>query len=369
MKCEIEFLPVGDASKAGDAIVVRYGEPEAYELMLVDGGTLETGEAIVDHLRQHFGQAVRLSHIVLTHSDTDHASGLRKVLEEVPTTNLWLHVPWLHAAETLHLFKDKRWTAAGLERAIKDGYGVISDIFDLAVQKGCAIYVPEQGSRIGPFTVMSPNRATYNYLLPQFDHTPDPDQAAIEAVNMWIGKPNLFAKMFELASKAAEKWTSETWAVERLRDGGVTSASNESSVILYADRGIGNRSLLTGDAGINALWWAINYAKANGLPLQDFSFVQVPHHGSRRNVGPSVLDALLGPKQPAAQDRFAAFVSAPKDDSNHPRKIVLNAFMRRGGRVIITQGNKKVHWGGFAARAGYVSAEATAFSPTVEEYD
>ena len=27
MKCEIEFLPVGDASKAGDAIVIRYGEP------------------------------------------------------------------------------------------------------------------------------------------------------------------------------------------------------------------------------------------------------------------------------------------------------------------------------------------------------
>ena len=41
-----------------------------------------------------------------------------------------------------------------------------------------------------------------------------------------------------------------------------------------------------GDAGINALWWATNYAKAQGFVLRDFKFVQIPHHGSRRNVGP-----------------------------------------------------------------------------------
>jgi len=369
MKCEVEFLPVGDASKAGDAIVVRYGEPDAYELMLVDGGTLDTGDAIVTHLRKEFGASTTLSHIVLTHSDADHASGLRTVLAQVPTANLWLHIPWLHAEETLPLFRDKRWTAAGLAKAIKDEYAIISEIVDLALEKGCAIHFPAQGARIGPFTVLAPNRATYNYLLPQFDRTPEPDQAAIEAAQMWIGKPNAFAKLMELALKAAEKWTSETWDNERLRDGGVTAASNESSVILYADLGPSNRLLLTGDAGVNALWWAVNFARANGLPLQQFSFVQVPHHGSRRNVGPTVLDALLGPKEPASTNRFAAFVSAPKDDSSHPRKIVLNAFMRRGGKVIITQGAKKVHWGGFPARPGYVTAEAATFSSTVEDYD
>jgi beta-lactamase superfamily II metal-dependent hydrolase len=369
MNCEVEFLPVGDASKAGDAIVIRFGEPEAYELMLVDGGTLDTGEAIVTHLRAQFGSSAYLSHMVLTHADADHASGLRKVLEEVPTTNLWLHIPWLHAEEALPLFRDKRWTVAGLTKAIKDEYAIISEIVDLALEKGCAIHFPAQGTKIGPFTVLAPNRTTYNYLLPQFDRTPAPDQEAIEAANMWIGKPNLLGKLMELASKAAEKWTTESWNVERLRDGGVTSASNESSIILYADLGVGRRLLLTGDAGVNALWWAHGYAQANGLPLQQFSFVQVPHHGSRRNVGPSVLDALLGPKEPQATNRFVAFVSAPKDDSSHPRKIVLNAFMRRGGKVIITQGTKKVHWGGFVPRVGYAGAEAAAFSATVEDYD
>ena len=40
MKCEVEFLPVGDGEKAGDCIVVRYGEEHAYHFMVVDGGTL-----------------------------------------------------------------------------------------------------------------------------------------------------------------------------------------------------------------------------------------------------------------------------------------------------------------------------------------
>jgi beta-lactamase superfamily II metal-dependent hydrolase len=127
--------------------------------------------------------------------------------------------------------------------------------------------------------------------------------------------------------------------------------------------------LLTGDAGNNALWWAAQHAKAAGLTLQNFTFVQVPHHGSRRNVGPSVLNELLGPIQPKDTVRFSAFVSAPAKDDSHPRKIVLNAFMRRGGKVVATQGQNKVHWGGFPPRPGYGDVPPLTFSTSVEAYD
>ncbi len=86
MNCEIEFLAVGEGAKAGDAIVVRYGEPNAYNLMLIDGGTTDTGEKIVVHLKKQFGEQVSLEHVLLTHSDADHASGLRTVLKELPAT-------------------------------------------------------------------------------------------------------------------------------------------------------------------------------------------------------------------------------------------------------------------------------------------
>lgn len=139
--------------------------------------------------------------------------------------------------------------------------------------------------------------------------------------------------------------------------------------MLYADIGDNQRLLLTGDAGVNALSWATNYAKAMGFELKAFSFVQIPHHGSRRNVDPYVLNELVGSIQPEGTQKFTAFVSAPADDSKHPRKIVLNAFTRRGGKVVATQGSSKVHWGGFPPRPNYTVAQITPLIGTVEDYD
>jgi beta-lactamase superfamily II metal-dependent hydrolase len=369
MKCEVEFLPVGSASKAGDAIVLRYGEVGAYSLMLVDGGHVETGEQIVSHLRGHFGERVFLEHVVLTHSDGDHASGLRTVLEEIPVRNLWLHIPWFHANETLHLFADKTLSGERLAKKIKDEYPIISEIVELAEARNTNIQAAFQGASIGPFRVLSPQRDVYNLLLPQFEKTPDPDQGAIEAAGFWIGKESLVRKIFEAAKAAVGGWIEESWQVERLRDGGITSASNESSVILYGTFDNNERYLLTGDTGNNGLWWAANYADSVALPLQQFTFVQIPHHGSRRNIGPTTLTRLVGPKLsvPGATT-FDAFVSVPPDDSRHPRLIVLNAFTRRGGRVMATQGKYIVHWGGFPARPGYGPGEAHPLYNEVEEY-
>lgn len=371
MKCEIEFLPVGDASKAGDAIIVRYGTVESYQLMIVDGGNLDSGKLLVEHVRQHFGRNAIISHVVLTHSDADHASGLREVLQELPVMNLWLHIPWFLGVEAISLFKDKRWTQEGLSYAIKKEYGIISEILDLAMAANCDIHYPFQGKDIGPFRVLSPSVYVYLYLLPQFDKTPDPDQDLIEAAHMWLGKePSLIAKMLEKMVAKAQKWVNETWAFERLKDGGVTSASNETSVILYGEFDNNYRVLLTGDAGVNALTWAADYAEQCRIPLQQFTFVQIPHHGSRRNVGPSILNRLLGPIQPQwSAPRFHAFVSAPKDDDTHPRKMVLNAFTRRGGSVLATQGLTALAMGGFPARPGYRDGVPIPLSPQVEEYD
>jgi beta-lactamase superfamily II metal-dependent hydrolase len=370
MNCEIEFLPVGEGSKAGDAIVVRYGTVDSYELMIVDGGHGESGELLVEHIKEHFGDSA-ISHVVLTHSDADHASGLRTVLSELTVNNLWLHVPWAHAAAARPYFKDKRWTDDGLQKAIWKEYDLINEIVQIALDKKIAIHFPFIGEQIGPFSVLSPSSDVYKLLLPQFDRTPEADQAAIEATGWWIGKaPSALAKLAEKVVAKVQKWFTESWEKERLKDGGVATASNESSVVLYADFGETGRFLLTGDAGARALSLAAYFAGQANFPLQDFTFVQIPHHGSRRNVGPTILNLILGPIQAEGSPiRFAAFVSAPKDDDIHPRMMVLNAFTRRGARVIATQGVKKIHWGGFPVRPKYSAAEPIPFTPKVEDYD
>jgi beta-lactamase superfamily II metal-dependent hydrolase len=371
MLCEVEFLPVGEGSRPGDAIVVRYGEINNYSLMVVDGGTADAGKALVVHLKTQFGEHISLAHVVLTHSDADHASGLREVLREIPVANVWLHIPWLLSEHAIALFQHKGWTIDNLSRAIKREYDIVSEIVDLASSQRCVLHYPFQGAQIGPFTVLSPSVEHYLYLLPQFDKTPEPDRPLIEMKGLWVGKPsnNVLVALMEKAAAKIDKWLPESWDVERLRDGGVTSASNESSVVLYTNLGDDRRVLLTGDGGIRALSWASAYARVAGFPLQNFSCVQIPHHGSRRNVGPSILNELLGPIQPVGVQRFAAFVSAPPDDETHPRKIVLNAFTRRGGRVIPTQGTTKVFYGGFPPRPGYVDVAPMPLSPTVEAYE
>jgi len=339
---------------------------------VVDGGNLESGKALVEHVRTEFGKNSVISHLVITHSDADHASGVGEILSGLPVKNLWLHMPWLSAAAARPYFANKNWTDDGLAQALFKEYDLISDFVKLASeQKTVRIGQPFAGTAIGPFRVMSPFQAVYPLFLAQFDRTPEADQAAIEAAGFWIGKgPSSLAKLLEKAVAKVQKWIKESWDKELLKDGGVTSASNETSVVLYGDFGIGRRVLLTGDAGLWGLTLAAHYAEENQLPLQDFMFVQIPHHGSRRNVGPTILNRLLGPIQAeGTATRYSAFVSAPKDDDTHPRKMVLNAFIRRGARVIATQGRKKVFWGGFPRRPNYDPADPLPFATQVEEYD
>jgi hypothetical protein len=49
--------------------------------------------------------------------------------------------------------------------------------------------------------------------------------------------------------------------------------------------------------------------------------------------------------------------------------MVLNAFLRRGFDWSATQGGKKVFWGGFPARPGYVGLPPAIFQTQVEEYE
>ena len=81
MGYEIDFLPVGDGERSGDAIAVRYGSPGRYTIHVIDGGDLAAGERMVEHIRSHYGNPRYIDAVVCTHGDDDHSSGLRKVVQ------------------------------------------------------------------------------------------------------------------------------------------------------------------------------------------------------------------------------------------------------------------------------------------------
>lgn len=167
--------------------------------------------------------------------------------------------------------------------------------------------------------------------------------------------PGILTPFFKVAEEAAS-WVAETLNIETLDESGETSAQNESSVVLYGNFG-GRGVLLTGDAGRVALTRAILYAQSLGISLQGLDCVQIPHHGSRRNVSPSVLNHITG---------RCAIASVSAGSTTHPRRKVTNAFRRRGARVYRTNGGLINHTINWPRRAGLSDALEIPFYDRVE---
>ena len=370
MPFEIDFLPVGNGDRSGDAIAVRYGQPGAYTVMVYDGGSKEAGSKLVKHIREYY-QTDYVDHVVNSHPDADHASGLSVVLEELKVGTLWLHQPWHYSHIISDYFKDGRITSQSLKTRLQEKMATAYQLEQLAVEKGIEIKEPFQGVVIGAFHVLSPEKGWYIHdLIADFQKSPEQKRVEAAADFSIVDRLNKF--IAEGAKKAAT-WVAEKWELELLREDVETTAENDSCTILYGymedfKEGI----LLTGDAGVKALTRAVDYLDYYNVSApQHIKFIQVPHHGSRHNVSSSILDRILGPRFPAKPEEYekVAFVSAGKGSTTHPRKMVANAFQRRGAKVIATQGKTTRHHRGMPAREGWISATPLEFFSQVEAWD
>lgn len=361
---EIDVLAVGDGEKNGDAIAIRFGTFGAYQVLIYDGGTKDSGAALVEHVKTHY-QTSRVDYVVNSHPDRDHASGLSVVLEELEVGELWMHQPWDYSDEICHYFHDGRITDNSLAERLKEKMTAAYELEKLAEAKGIPVYEPFAGAVIGGyFQILSPTRDWYVHtLIPEFNKSPQ--QKLMEsASNESIG----FGEFFRGIAQKAIQWINEDWWEETLKDDVSTSAENESSVILYAsfaDRGI----LLTGDAGIRALDAAATYAESQLINLPSkITFAQIPHHGSRHNVSTPVMNRVFGNicSQENAPRRHA-IASVGKKCESHPRKVVSNAFVRRGFKVNKTKGMSIRYPFNMPSRNGWnVAPESILFSSEVE---
>ncbi|WP_299328656.1 MBL fold metallo-hydrolase [uncultured Helicobacter sp.] len=375
MNYEIDFLPVGNGNNSGDAIALRWWQGDwgrnKQKVMIIDGGTKESGGALVKHIQKYY-KTDCVDYVVNTHPDKDHASGLTEILENLKVKELWIHRPWCYIDQIIKFIdnpsnnfkRDKRTTTDSMrERFEQKYYQYARKLETIATQKEIEIKEPYEGCQIGVFQVLSPNKDWHLYdLIPNSNKT---KEISIEDSK----QTSILESMREVCINVAENMNIETLK-EYNKEKGKTSEENESSVILYANldgRGI----LLTGDAGNEALQNAHNYALSQNINIsKSLSFIQIPHHGSRRNVSPSILNKFIGNKNTNKKNSIVAFVSAGKDDDRHPRRVVINAFIRRGCKVIATQGSTKRHRNGnVPQREGWITAEPLPFYDKVESYE
>lgn len=351
---EIDFIPVDSGKKNGDAISIRVVENGITTIYVIDGGTKISGQKLVDHIKLHYGTN-KVDYLINTHPDLDHISGLTIVMEQLEVKELWMHKPWKHAHKIIEDIIDNRITVNSLTNRLQDSLKIAKELEEMANKKGIQVIEPFQGKKIGHFYILSPSTDWYTELIKGFNNMPASDKST------FIGEA---VKKFSDTLKTVF----ENWNIETLTEDGQTSDKNESSVILFGQLPNSFNVLLTADAGLKSLNKAYDHALSIGVDLKTCKFIQMPHHGGRRNVSPSLLDKLLGQKlQEGSLPTKTAFINTSKDCPEHPKKSVTNAFIRRGVKVIATNGQTKCkHWG-YPAREGWVAVAPLPFNNQVEE--
>lgn len=330
MGYEIDFLPVGDESKGGDAIALRYGnlhgQRHEQTVIIIDGGYQDDGEALVEHLDRYY-DTDQVDFVVSTHPDQDHITGLSVVLTELSVGALLMHVPELHDPFLGHqsTFEEK---AASVGETFAKSMVQAEGLYDLAQRQGVRVVEPFAGKHTNDgFRILGPTEAYYETLLNEM-RGGDRLNGSLSAKEM------IHKARGPLGTSAEDLYT------ELLSEESVTSASNNSSVISMLEVD-GKRMLFTGDAGEEALRPVVARLRQEGIAPGGLDFVQVPHHGSRKNVTPSLLDDLLGDITPFARGKAYASVPKKNPEARHPAKQTTNAFHRRGYPVTTTAGSTK----------------------------
>ena len=328
---EIDFLPVGD-TKSGDAIALRFTHPLSGEWVqvIVDAGFKDDGEALVDHVSRYYDSSV-IDLAILTHPDGDHIGGMGEVLRGFEVRKLWLQDIGSHGGSSL--------PAA---RAIKE-------LLTVAGEQGTDVYEVFAGDQEfdGALTIIGPDRGFYDELVTEqvsgVSPTTSVAKAALAATRgVWDRIGNVLGEEIPFPEKE------------------VNPRNNSSTVtLLNLD---GKRVLLTADAGVPALSRAWDYADSEGL-ADDLSFVQIPHHGSRRNGSSAWLDRLLGPT--GQEPNRSAFLSVAPNSEKHPSGRIVNAYERRGCYVIATAGVPQCFQEETPMRPGW--SNAIPLGPMIEE--
>jgi beta-lactamase superfamily II metal-dependent hydrolase len=332
---EIDFLPVGDAGRSGDAICMRFTRPDTgtQAVVVIDAGFKDDGIAIAEHIPKLYGTST-VDLAVLTHPDGDHIGGMGEVVRGLNVKQLWLHDIGAHGGKDL--------SAAD----------AVDDLKKVATGHGTAVYEAWPGNSAfgGGITVLGPSKDYYDELVKeQLAETPTVEKASKTLLEAVRGLADRFvtALGIEIPFEAKD----------------VNPRNNSSMVVL--GRFDDDMQLFSADAGVPALDRAWDYAQEHGL-AQRPTMVHIPHHGSRRNCSSAWLDRLLGSAGESSTP-CSAIVSCVANSDKHPAGKVVNAYKRRECRVVATAGNTVCHYGGTPAREGWGSA--LELPPMAEEDD
>ena len=147
-------------------------------------GFKKTGDKVVEHIKKYYDDPDTIDAVIVSHPDRDHAGGLQKVIEEFEVSELWMLRPWLYVDELIDRFAYYT-NKENLSDKLKEIYSNITELEEIAEEKGISIYEPFQGEKIGDFFVLAPTKDRYLDLVVESDKTP---KAASESTQSLLGQ-------------------------------------------------------------------------------------------------------------------------------------------------------------------------------------
>ena len=277
---EVDFLPASSESKSGDSILIRtgffdYKNPVLNEqtVILIDSGYQECAKTITNHLKKTYCTR-KIDYVFITHPDEDHLAGLKELLikNEITIKHVYIHDPWKHAKTVFEKSDDGRRTVNSVKSRMEKGFPLLSEVYDLLDKRNIS-YSEIFSDKTCPLDksyyidILGPSQDFYEKII--FEYTESLNIASYSQQDVYQKRPcNAFL---------VKKY---------FVDNPCTSQKNESSMILLLAKNEKKEPLclFSGDAGVKAYSGAIDNICQYHIPIKNVPYVQLPHHGSIKNV-------------------------------------------------------------------------------------
>lgn len=321
---EIDILPASSENKGGDSALIRIGQfnysqsPNQQFVILIDGGYKENTTRIKDYLTSHY-QTNTIDLAIITHPDMDHISGFVDILTDtdIKIKSTRIHDPWNHTTHIFNKTIDGRRTINSLNNKFEDTLKQLSSVLDNLGSKNKEPFPIGKVIDHVNLYILGPDKKYYRELLYKFP--------GMEGENTNNSIPT---NIYE------DKTVDYTEELNHFLDSPQTSAKNNSSIItLLHDYSNQPVALFTGDAGVEAIEKALDYADNNYLTYKGVYLFQIPHHGSNKNINENIIKRIM-PRN--------VYVSAPANSEKHPCPLAINYLIKEGLNVYHVQNKEGI---------------------------
>lgn len=294
---QIEMLAAGH----GDSLLITYGDPATPHHVLIDGGPyyayqnqqLVEQQTVSKRIQQIADRNRPLELLVITHIDADHIEGVVKLLANRPShleiKDVWFNA-WRHLtprpADLLGPIHGEMVSALLQQANIPWNRAFGGSAVVVASGQPLPVISLVGGMQL---TLLSPTRAILADLSHEWATTlrkagldPDSPEQALERLKKSRLRPDdlLGEPSIDIDGLAEEPFRSDS------------ELPNGSSIAFIAEFE-GKSCLLAGDAHASVLEDSIRtLLHEQGIVRLHLDAFKLPHHGSKKNLGPALLKLL-----------------------------------------------------------------------------